>query len=46
MLLLRCPKCKQTMKYQPKDVILTKKVKRCVYCGRSYRVGKNIVKKL
>ena len=46
MLLLRCPKCKQKMKYQPRDVILTKKVKRCVYCGKSFKVWENIIQKL
>ena len=43
-LLLRCPKCKQTMKYQSRDRILTFKVKRCVYCGRSFKVLANIIR--
>ncbi|MBI2128706.1 hypothetical protein HYU07_00555 [Candidatus Woesearchaeota archaeon] len=42
MLLLKCPKCRQEMKYQNKDGILTKKIKKCVYCGHSYKVGDNI----
>jgi len=46
MLLLKCPKCKHNMKYQAKSMILAKKRKQCVYCGKSFLVGENIVKKL
>lgn len=46
MLLLRCPKCKQTMKYQAMSMLLFKKRKKCVYCGFSYKVKDNIVKKI
>lgn len=46
MFLLRCPKCRHAMKYEGRDSILTKKVKRCVYCGRSFKVGECIVRKL
>lgn len=40
--LLRCPKCKNTMKYGGRDSILTGKRKVCVYCGRSFLVRKHI----
>jgi hypothetical protein len=43
--LLRCPKCKNTMKYQSKDSILTGKRKACVYCGKSFLVRKNLTTK-
>jgi hypothetical protein len=46
MFLLRCPKCKQTMNYQPQTKGITSKSKKCVYCGRGFVVRKNIVKKL
>jgi uncharacterized protein YbaR (Trm112 family) len=46
MFLLKCPKCKHDMKYQTEDQFLTKKVKRCVYCGRSFQVKDRIVKRL
>jgi ribosomal protein S30 len=46
MFLLRCPKCKQKMNYQPRSKNIISKSKRCVYCGRSFVVRKHIVKKL
>jgi len=46
MLLLICPKCKNRMKYQSQDKILTGKRKACVYCGRSFLVRENILKKV
>ena len=46
MFLLKCPKCGNDMKYQTSDNILSKKVKKCVYCGRSFTVKKHIVKRL
>lgn len=46
MFLLKCPKCGNNMKYDSRGVILTKKRKRCVYCGRSFKAGDCIVKKL
>jgi hypothetical protein len=46
MLLLRCPKCKNTMKYQQTGKLDNKKVKRCVYCGRSFLVTKQIVEEI
>lgn len=40
-LLVRCPECHQTMKYNP-DIShiaeISDKAKRCVYCGRSFKV--------
>jgi Zn ribbon nucleic-acid-binding protein len=46
MFLVRCPKCKNTMKYQPAKEGAAHK-KRCVYCGFSMAVdSKTIVKKL
>ena len=44
--LLRCPKCKNTMKYGSKDCILIGKRKQCVYCGFSMSVRKAIAKSL
>ena len=48
MLLLQCPKCKNKMKYQAMDnkKDLDKKSKRCVYCGHSFNVRKNVEKVL
>ena len=44
MFLLRCPGCKQTMNYQIMKPGLDDKRKVCVYCGRSFKVKKNIIK--
>lgn len=46
MFLLKCPKCGNKMKYDSRGMILTKKRKRCVYCGFSMSVNKSIIKKL
>ncbi len=46
MLLLKCPKCGQKMKYSSATGMLTKKRKRCVYCGHSFKVVENILKKI
>ncbi|MBS1267131.1 MAG: hypothetical protein MAG795_01103 [Candidatus Woesearchaeota archaeon] len=45
-LILRCPKCRQTMKYVPSkgSKSIYKKRKRCVYCGRSFSVREHLVK--
>jgi len=40
--LLRCPKCKNLMKYHTYGN-LGRKRKRCVYCGYSFQVKKAIV---
>ncbi|MCM2324881.1 MAG: hypothetical protein NDI94_00310 [Candidatus Woesearchaeota archaeon] len=49
MLLLKCPKCKHEMKYNPSGELKGKK-KRCVYCGFSFSIltkeGNNIVREL
>lgn len=41
MFLVKCPKCKNNMKYQPKNEL---KKKRCVYCGHTFTVHSNIKK--
>ena len=46
MFLLKCPRCKNNMKYQPMTKTLYKKVKRCVYCGFSMNVSNSVVKKI
>ncbi len=46
MFLLRCPKCKNNMKYQTSKPISEKNKKRCVYCGFSMSVRKSTLKKL
>ncbi|MBI2102041.1 hypothetical protein J4204_05960 [Candidatus Woesearchaeota archaeon] len=46
MFLLQCPKCKNRMKYQSKDIYLSGKRKKCVYCGFSISVNKAVVKKI
>ena len=38
MLEVKCPSCHHIMKYQPKEGTITEKVKRCVYCGRSFKI--------
>ncbi|MBI2208319.1 hypothetical protein HYU50_02385 [Candidatus Woesearchaeota archaeon] len=45
MLLLKCPKCKNRMKYNSTGLISEKNKKRCVYCGHSYKVRESIVQK-
>jgi uncharacterized Zn-finger protein len=44
MLLLKCPKCGNKMKCNPKAGELKDKSKRCVYCGRSFKLIGNIAK--
>lgn len=46
LFLLKCPGCKNDMKYNARDTILHNKIKRCVYCGKNYRVKNNILKQL
>lgn len=46
MFLLKCKKCGNTMKYQPRTYIITKKGKKCVYCGFSMKVTHSIQKKV
>ncbi|MBW2989264.1 hypothetical protein KY358_03005 [Candidatus Woesearchaeota archaeon] len=45
ILLLRCPRCRNKMKYESRDSILTGKRKLCVYCNHSFKVRTNIVGK-
>lgn len=46
MFVLRCPKCKNQMKYLPSkhSTTISGKIKKCVYCNRSFKVTENIVK--
>lgn len=46
ILLLKCPKCKNSMKYMPLKQGVIGKSKKCVYCGKSFNVRDNIVKKI
>jgi len=46
MFLLRCPKCRHSMKYQGRTSALKGKRKSCVYCGKSYLVKDAIVKEI
>ncbi|MBC8501045.1 MAG: hypothetical protein H8D38_04755 [DPANN group archaeon] len=43
MLLVKCPRCKKEMKCAPR-VSITKAVKVCVYCGRSFKIHPNLAK--
>lgn len=45
ILKLKCPKCKNTMNYQAKTIILSAKRKTCVYCGKTFKIKENIIKK-
>jgi len=38
MFLVRCPKCKNKMKYNPLDGKVKGKKKRCVYCGYTFTI--------
>ncbi len=44
--LLKCPKCKHDMKYESRDMYLAGKRKRCVYCGTSFSVKVNLVRRV
>lgn len=43
LFLLRCPHCKNTMKYHTDTTILADKRKQCVYCPKSFGVRQNLV---
>jgi len=45
MLLLKCPKCGNTMRSEPKGMVGNKR-KRCVYCGHSFEMRKYVVKEI
>jgi len=42
-MLLRCPKCGHDQKYLPSKPGLVGKSRKCVYCGRSFKVSTHIV---
>ena len=46
MMLLKCPSCKNQMKYESRAQVLADNVKRCVYCGHSFKVRASIVKQV
>jgi predicted RNA-binding Zn-ribbon protein involved in translation (DUF1610 family) len=46
MLLLKCPKCKNEMKYHTRSSTLTGKRKVCVYCGFSMGVSKALIRQI
>jgi len=37
ILLVKCPKCGKNMKVAPR-IDVTKATKRCVYCGKSFKI--------
>lgn len=46
MLKVSCPKCKKVQNYQPQLIdnitkSLNTKIKRCVYCGYSFKIHSN-----
>jgi len=43
MLTVKCPKCSNEMKCSPRKAI-TKAIKVCVFCGRSFKIHTNIEK--
>jgi uncharacterized protein YbaR (Trm112 family) len=45
LFLLRCPKCRNEMKYQAAGV-LGKQLKKCVYCGKAFKVRDSVVSRL
>ncbi len=44
MFLVKCPKCKHDMKYQPTIGDITKKKKKCVYCNHTFLIHSNLDK--
>lgn len=41
-MILKCPKCKNTMKYSPiKKQDITLKKKTCVYCNKTFSIHKS-----
>jgi hypothetical protein len=44
MLLVRCPRCHKDQKTDPKAGDITAKVKRCVYCGYSFKIHGSLPK--
>ena len=46
MFRILCPNCKHRMKYQAMTPTLKNKSKKCVYCGKSFRIKSQILKKV
>lgn len=42
--LVKCPGCGNNMKFHTDTKILADKRKRCVYCGKSFKVKEHILK--
>ena len=43
---LKCDKCKHFMNYKPSKANLSDLKKKCVYCGKTFSVKKNLIKEL
>jgi uncharacterized Zn finger protein len=43
-LILKCPSCKNNMKYASLKKEISKCRKRCVYCGKTFKILGNILK--
>lgn len=41
MLLVRCPRCHRDQKADPRPGAMSTKVKRCVFCGYSFKIHSN-----
>ncbi|MBI2575747.1 hypothetical protein HYV84_00910 [Candidatus Woesearchaeota archaeon] len=39
---VRCPHCKNHMKFSSQEMNIEKKRKSCVYCGKSFPIRQNI----
>lgn len=44
MIIVKCPKCKHEMKYNPKSGAITSKSKCCVYCGHIFKIHSTLEK--
>lgn len=45
MFVVRCPKCKLTMRYQAiKHDFITNKKKTCVYCNHTFKIHASLIK--
>jgi acetyl-CoA carboxylase beta subunit len=44
MLVVKCPNCGRNMKTQPRGGDVTTKVKKCVYCGKSFKIHSSMRK--
>ncbi|MBR9692859.1 hypothetical protein GOV07_02900 [Candidatus Woesearchaeota archaeon] len=38
MFIVKCPGCGKEQKTQPRPGLVTSKTKRCVYCGRNFKI--------